>query len=149
MDTNILVRAYIDFEPDYLEVTTLAVKKFQLCLDFGNIIDKEYRSNLDRSLGFQKWYKRLKDKNGVYLCDGKLPKKHRSRLAGLGCHEPSDHVFIGVAFHTDRVLLSEDSDVGKGTRGGESPHPAALRYLTENMHIRVFDAGEARDFLQR
>ncbi|MBU2611003.1 MAG: hypothetical protein KJ606_08695 [Chloroflexi bacterium] len=149
LDTNILVRAFMDDEPDYRDVTSLvSLTNSQLCLDFGRVIEKEYRNNLDRSLGFQKWFKRLRDRNGVYLCNGKIPKRHRSKLGNMGCHEASDHVFIGAAFHTDKVLLSEDSDVGKGIRGTQPPHCDALKYLTNVMGIKVLDVCEALDFLQ-
>jgi len=69
--------------------------------------------------------------------------KHSSKLSELGCHEPTDHVFIAVAFNSDKHLISEDSDVGKGPKGNQPPHCKALEYLTHTMGITIYDAQEA------
>ena len=39
--------------------------------------------------------------------------------------------------HSDKVLISEDRDMGKGPRGNQSPHPEALKYLQGQMGINV------------
>lgn len=91
---------------------------------------------------YKKWFKKLMQTQRIYQYDGKLDKKHRTDLSGLGCHEPSDHVFIAVALKADKVLISEDSDVGKGPKGCLKPHCDALEYLKGEMGISVYEPDE-------
>lgn len=143
IDTNILRQAFVDEEVDHRTVVQFVVQKHDLCHDHDKVILQEYQRNVGKSLGFRKWYQRLQQRQAIHYCSGKLPESCSSKLSRLGCHEPSDQVFVGVAYNSDKILISEDSDVGKGPKGSESPHRDAHRYLTQAMGLRVYDAAEA------
>lgn len=144
IDTNILVKAFCEWEPVHAVVTSFVTQKsHSLCYDFEGSIDKEYRKNVGRSEAYQKWYKRITEVQALYYCSGKLHHAHKDQLCRLGCHEPTDHVFIAVAFNSDKYLISEDSDMGKGPKGNKPPHCQALKYLNGTMGITVYDAQEA------
>ncbi len=144
IDTNILVNAYNNMEPDHLAVVTQFGVRNNLYINFdhNNVIFRQYENEVGSREGYRKWYKRLLDMKKIYLCSGQLPARHRRKLETVGCHEPSDHVFIGTAFNSDRILITEDSDMGKGPNGNIPPHDIALEYLTETMELQVFDAEE-------
>jgi predicted nucleotidyltransferase len=63
-------------------------------------------------VSFEKWHQEMWQR--VQQVPGRLENSHVARLRKLGCHEPSDHVFVVVAKGTDRYLVTEDSDLGKG-----------------------------------
>lgn len=144
IDTNILVKAFCNWEPDHTVVTSfVTLRLHNLCFDSEGSIYKEYQKNVGKSEAYQKWYKRITDVQALFYCSGKLNNTHKVQLCHLGCHEPTDHAFIAVAFNSDKHLISEDSDVGKGPKGGQPPHCDALKFLSDNMGITVYDAKEA------
>jgi hypothetical protein len=144
IDTNILIRAFEHQDPYHLDVATYASRpQSMIGLDVNNIIISEYQKNLGGSQGFQKWYQRLCQRMAIHFCDGGIPNCHRTQLTTHGCHEPTDQVFIGVAYNSGKVLVSEDSDVGKGPRGCAPPHCYAGAYLRDVMGIQVLSAEEA------
>lgn len=148
IDTNILINAFSKHELDHLSVTMIFTSDKRLkigCDNTGNIVQHEYEKNVGKLPLFRKWFVRLVENQSIHMCNGKLAKRHRDKLSKLGCHEPSDHVFVAVAFNSGKVLVTEDSDFGKGPKGHEEPHPQALKYLSEEMQIQVYDAPE---FLQ-
>ena len=122
---------------------TLAARNGNMvCHDHLGVILAEYQKNLGRNGGFQKWYRRLQQTASIHYDNGNLKKSYATKLRGVGCHESTDHVFIAVAYHCDRILVSEDSDVGKGPKGAEPPHPDALKFLEQDLKMRVYDAQE-------
>ena len=142
IDTNILVKAFNDSEPDHQSIVGVVGRRFKICHDFEGMIRGEYDRNLGGTKAYRKWYIRLQQVQAIHFCTGKFPEKHRAKLTNLSCHQSSDHAFIGAAFNSDRILVSEDSDVGKGPRGSVKPHYDALAYLTGDMKMRVYDAAE-------
>jgi predicted nucleic acid-binding protein len=152
IDTNILVKAFIEREPAHSAVlyTLITSEGPRLCLDTDGFIKKEYDKNLSKVAGYWKWYQRLsKCVKAIEYHDNRLPKSHCIKLSTIGCHEPSDLVFIGVAFNSGKIFISEDSDVGKGPKGLEDPHPRALNYLMNVVGICVYDAEEAVEIIQK
>lgn len=148
IDTNILVNAFKNHEPVHNAVASLIVlRKARLCHDTASKIVEEYERNLGNVDSYRKWYNTITELNAIDFCKGRLPKQHCEQLSEFGCHEPSDHVFIAVAFYSDKHLISEDSDVGKGPKGNQPPHCDALRYLNGTMGITVYDAQEACRYL--
>lgn len=144
IDTNILVKAFVNEEPVHRAIVSLLTSGgSSLGHDHEGIIHREYESNVGRRIGFRKWYTRLHQLRAIYFCTYKIPERDRECLVTLGCKGIEDHAFIGVAFNSDRILISEDSDVGKGPKGHEPPHCDILKYLTTKMGLKVFDADEA------
>lgn len=145
---SLLFEINISYRQDNVskEVTTYVSRPDSMVgMDVDNIILDEYERNLSRSNGYRKWLTRLWEKQRVHWCTGRLPNHHSSTLGRYGCHEPTDQTFVGVAYNSDRVLISEDSDVGKGPKGGDPPHCYAGEYLANDMGIQVYSAQEACD----
>ncbi|KAA3613938.1 MAG: hypothetical protein DWQ05_16830 [Calditrichaeota bacterium] len=149
IDTNILKRAFnINEDFIYIEIITLIKSHLcKLCIDLEQNIKKEYDKNLKGSARYETWWKELRKDKLIDYCNGNLPNKHTKSLSKLGCHEPSDHIIIAVALHSDKILFTEDSDMGKGTKGHVQPHCQALVYLTSNLGLRVCDAKEGKDLI--
>lgn len=144
IDTNILVKAFCDDEVDHRCVTSSIVsKKLGLALDHAGRIFKEYDKNVGKTLGFKKWWVRLKQIEAFKYFSSQLKDRDRSKLELLGCHEDSDHIFLAVAYNADRILITEDSDFGKGPKGNHPPHSQALHYIQTTMGIIVMDAKQA------
>lgn len=145
IDTNILIKAFEDREPIHNLIVNKSVLQDgpKIGVDFDDVVLGEYRKNLKSNLGFNKWYKKVSQRGGFSFVNGRLPEKHKKNLRPLGCHEPTDHQFLGVALRTDRIFISEDSDVGKGPNGCVEPHISALKYITDDMKVNVYDADEA------
>lgn len=146
LDTNILIGAFGEKpKSDHQSIPkAILEKKFCLGWDSQRSICKEYEKHLSGLTSYQKWLQTLQQRNQVcYVTKSDLLPSDQDFLKAHGCHQASDHVFIGVAFHSGKILVSEDSDMGKGPKGHESPHPKALKYLTDNMGLTVYDAAEA------
>ena len=139
IDTNILINAFVEFEPDHLKISTSVGKKCPISVDVEQQMMGEYEKNLGHHKGYRKWLQRLWVEQAFYYCNGKLSTIHREKLTKLECHEPSDHVFIAVAYNSGKILVSEDSDMGKGSKG----KPKVLEYLQKEMELTVCDAREA------
>src|SRR5262249_28203065 len=54
-----------------------------------------------------------------------------------------NHVFIGTAYNGGKILISEESELGRGSRGNLSTTNDALAYLENQMQLQVFSAKEA------
>lgn len=146
IDTNILINGFEEHISTHLALLyAIASTRKSVCLDYGQHILNEYRKSLGGREMFEKWYKEV---NVDARFSGRLSTRHTKTLTKLGCHEPSDHVFIAVAIEApDRVLLTEDSDMGKGIKGQEATPKQILDYLTNTLQLRIFDASEALTFL--
>ena len=64
VDTNILINAFANLEPDHLSiVVSIGVSHNTcICLDYGSVILNEYEKNLSKNPGYRKWYNRLHQK---------------------------------------------------------------------------------------
>ncbi len=149
IDTNILVRAFNEWEPDHIRVVYSVDRGKKVCHDHGKVIKQEYENNVGRLQSYRKWYRRLQQVQAIHYCCGKLPARHQTELAKLECHEASDHVFIAVAYRSGKVLFTEDSDMGKGPKGKVPPHDQALAYLEGRLGLTVCDVQEALQLLSR
>ncbi len=153
IDTNIIIKAFREAEQDRLRVATLIGRKqFKLGCDNGHEgeIIKEYKKHLEGCMFYEKWFQRLMQLQAIrHLSSYKLHKKHIKSLSKHECRQASDLVFIGVAYHSGKILVSEDSDVGKGPKGNQPPHTEALAYLTQQMGLKIWDAREACEQLER
>lgn len=149
IDTNILVNGFTRPSFTHLTVLSAIVSSHKtvctVCVDSGGQIVHEYRNLLGGTEMFEKWYKEATIDSRF---TGVLRDRHRTELTELGCHEPSDHVFIAVAIESpDKILLTEDSDMGKGVKGQEENSRKILAYLTEDLRLQVLDAKEALEFI--
>jgi len=146
IDTNILVNGFKKHSFTHLTILSAIVStRKTVCVDSGGQIVLEYRRLLGGKEIFEKWYK---EATIVSRFKGVLRDCHRTKLTELGCREPSDHVFIAVAIESpDKMLLTEDSDMGKGVKGQEENSRKILAYLTENLRLQVLDAKEALEFI--
>jgi len=147
IDTNILVNGFTRPSFTHLTVLSAIVSSHKtvctVCVDSGGQIVQEYRKLLGGKEIFEKWFKEATIDSRF---KGKLCKSHRTRLTKLGCHEPSDHVFIAVAIESpDKILLTEDSDMGKGVKRQTTGQ--ILDYLTKTLYLEVLDANEALKLL--
>jgi len=72
-------------------------------------------------------------------------------LLKLGFHEASDQIFTAVALHSDKNIITQDSDYGKGKedKANEPEKQAVLRYMTEILGLNVMDSKEARAFIKK
>jgi len=78
---------------------------------------------------------------------GLLEQRYVTRLTRLGCHEPSDHIFVAVARRTERYLVTEDSDFGKGHVNRALAKAGVTTYMREKLGLTEHDAQEARNHL--
>lgn len=144
IDTNVLCNAFNEQEPTHLHVVTLVPNsKIGIALDSCSEIRTEYERNVGHARGFQKWLKRLQERIAIKYVSGKLDSRHCAKLKSYGCHESTDHVFLAVARNADKVLITEDSDFGKGPKGSQAPHCYVLDYIQKEVGVRVFDVEEA------
>ena len=147
IDTNILVNGFTRPSFTHLTVLSAIVSSHKtvctVCVDSGGKIVHEYRNLLGGKEIFEKWFKEATINSRF---TGVLRNSHRTTLTALGCHEPSDHVFIAVAIESpDKILLTEDSDMGKGVKGQTAGK--ILDYLTKTLYLEVLDANEALKLL--
>ena len=149
VDTNILVKAFIDDELDHI----CLLMKFRnhnsliFVLDSENKIVEEYQRNLSKNVLFQKWFKETGKNINVNYFSGKIESCTKAELLNLGFHEPSDHVFVALALEADKILVTEDSDFGMGNnnRAQEPEKQRVKNYLTNTLLITLHDAPSARN----
>lgn len=150
IDTNIIIFAFNEQEPVHRDVVGLIGRngrKLGCDANLNGTILREYKNKVGENQGYKKWIKRLLQLDAIrFQSTYNISRSHKDRLYDLQCRGQSDLVFIGVAYHSGKILISEDSDVGKGPKGYLPPHCDALQYLTENMGLTVLDAQEACDY---
>ena len=128
---------------DHLDVLSLIrTQSHVVALDTEGKILAEYRGNCSGIELFEKWYQEIWQRVPVQV-SGRLETRYVTRLRQLGCHESSDHVFVAVARHTDRYLVTEDSDFGKGYLAKNR----VTAYMREKLGLTIHDAKEARNHL--
>jgi predicted nucleic acid-binding protein len=146
VDTNVIINACKNLSWDHLDVLSLIrTQSHVVALDTEGKILAEYRGNCSGLELFEKWYQEIWQR--VRQVSGLLEQRHVTRLTRLGCHEPSDHVFVAVAIRTDRYLVTEDSDFGKGHLIRALAKAGVITYMRERLGLTVHDAQEARNHL--
>jgi len=154
IDTIILIKGFQLHSLDCFALIGHFYDNSALAIAFDtekNIIVKEYRQNLKHNEMFQKWLVAMTEANKVFYLSGKLEQKIKKKLVKLGFHEPSDQVFVAVALHSDKNIITEDSDYGKGNeeRAGETAKQNVLRYMTQDLKLNVMDAKESLEFIKK
>jgi len=153
LDTNILIKAFNNQSPDCIALVWrfYGDSKLGIVFDSGErIIETEYRKNLQHNEMYQKWLVALSGCQISYT-SGKLNKKVKNTLEKLGFHESSDQVFVAVALHSDKNIVSEDSDYGKGkeVRANSPEKQDILKYMTESLGLNVMDSIEGLNFIRQ
>jgi hypothetical protein len=117
-----------------------------LAVDYERKVLKEYDDNLKRNERYRAFYRRLDSSHRIEFVDSSLISKHKGSLLALGFHESEDQVFVGVASNSDKTIITEDSDYGKGSnpKAKEPGKQAVLKYMTAEMGLRVLDSIEAK-----
>jgi hypothetical protein len=139
IDTNVIINACKVGSWDHIDVLSLIrTCEHAVALDFEGKILGEYRQNCSGVELFEKWYLEIWQR--VQQVAGRLDHACVQRLADLGCHEASDHVFVAVAEHTDGYLVTEDSDFGKGLERRALAKAPVAAYLRDELGLTVDDA---------
>jgi predicted nucleic acid-binding protein len=117
-----------------------------LAVDYERNVLREYNDNLKYNERYRAFYRMLDSSHRIEFVDATLTNKHKGSLLALGFHEPEDHVFVGVAYNADKMIITEDSDYGKGIhpKAKESDKQAVLRYMITEMELKVLDSNEAK-----
>jgi predicted nuclease of predicted toxin-antitoxin system len=151
IDTNILKKAYAIKGEYSLECDSFIMgfynnEEHMITFDYSGKIRKEYLNNLSENERFMKLYTALEYQQRFDFVSGNLDSKHKKVLINLGFHEPEDHVFVAVAFHSDRIIITEESDYGKGpsSKANDPKKQAVLAYLINTMTLQVLDSNEAK-----
>lgn len=145
IDTNIWVKALAN-DKDYNLDCDRALLGFlnksdlQLALDTEWEIEKEYIDNLQENRRYQCIMRQLEVEQRKTWDSSHLAKKHLDKLDELQFHEPEDRVFVGVAYNTDKQIITEDSDYGVH---GEEEKKAVYDYMKEKMSLNVYSAEQA------
>ncbi|MGM0882444.1 MAG: hypothetical protein ACQEXQ_15570 [Bacillota bacterium] len=145
VDTNILVKGFIEKDPATLFtfLTTFYNRKAQLLpLDYEGVVMKEYRDNMKDDPLFQKWFVHLQNSNQIQYVNGTLDLKIRKKLLELGFHEETDQTFVAVSLNSGKIIVTEDSDYGKGKEEKAIEKQAVLDYLTVKLGLEVYDVNE-------
>jgi AAA+ ATPase superfamily predicted ATPase len=143
LDTNILCKA-AEHELDYLEVM-IQIRRHQhsLTLDHANLLYNEYNRYVKDDPFFQKWYQEILREQRIYYCSHNIPGRAKRKLIEMGFHGEIDLVVVGLAINSDKYIIVEDSDFGKGheQRAAENRH--ILEYFNINLGLLVHNANEA------
>ena len=146
IDTNVVINACKENSWDHIDVLSLIrTRDHTVALDSEGKILADYRGNCSGIELYEKWYQEIWQR--VQQVSGLLEQRHVTRLTRLGCHEPSDHIFVAVARRTDRYLVTEDSDFGKGHVDRALAKTGVTAYMREKLGLTVHDAQEARNHL--
>ncbi|NLO38467.1 MAG: PIN domain-containing protein [Ruminiclostridium sp.] len=150
IDTNIWVKALTDL-PHYKYDCESFLIHFvdgihSLVVDYKWEILKEYDDNLKAFERYRIFYTMLEKTGRISFTDTTIPSKHIKKLNELHFHEKEDQIFTGAAYNTDKCIVTEDSDYGKGTeeKSKIDEKQAVLRYMQEEMNLKIYDASEAK-----
>jgi predicted nucleic acid-binding protein len=150
IDTNIFIKAF-DMSQYTIQCDSFVMGLFNkenhgIILDFEDEIRSEYWDNLSTNERFIKIYTELEHQRRISFVSGKLNNKHKKRLIELGFHEPEDLAFVGATMNADKIIITEDSDYGKGpSREAQvQEKQIVLAYLSKEMVMQVFDSLEAK-----
>ena len=150
IDTNILCEAAKHFSLDHIAILTYMNQlRHSLVLDYEMQLLNEYERNVGSYQLYRKWYKEMKSNFQIEWADGHISSRIARELERRSLHEAPDHVVVALAMSTQRYIITEDSDFGKGDEIRAAEHVEVLEYLTNDLGIAVYDASEACDVLRQ
>ena len=145
IDTNIWIKALAN-DNDYNLTCDRVLLGFlnkhdlQIALDAEWKMEKEYMDNLQESRRYQCIMCQLEHEQRKTWSSSHLPQKHLNKLEELQFHEPEDRIFVGVAYNTDKQIITEDSDYGVH---GEEDKRETYHYMKNEMNLSVYSAEQA------
>ena len=146
IDTNILIDG-LKFHIKKYHAACIANKvqlgEIIIVLDHDRKIQEEYRKNLGYL--YETWFSTPGVK--VDYATGKLNGQIEGDLIKLKFHEAEDHIFVSVAFNTDRIIITRDSDYGK-SNNTRKDNKKALDYMENQLKMKILDAKEGYHFLK-
>lgn len=150
IDTNILCKSFLD--KDMMSASVIFDvynnENIKVVFDYGETIMREYRREVGHEEFFQKWLRKLQDTNRIEFNDGRLDNKIKRDLINLGFHEETDQVFVATSLNADKIILTEDSDYGKGKLEKAIDHLDVLEYMRNILRMVILDSDEAYTYLK-
>ncbi|OHD14521.1 MAG: hypothetical protein A2Y41_12725 [Spirochaetes bacterium GWB1_36_13] len=149
LDTNVIVNS-INNNLDCHSIMILFYvnRELKIGIDYNGKILKEYHDNCSRDEFFRKWYQELQNKGQIEYRDGKLDSAIKISLKNLGFHEEEDTFFVAVALNSDKNLITEDSDYGKGNSEKAEKNQKILEFMKKNLNLNIMNYCEGLDFLK-
>jgi len=147
IDTNILCKGFQDKD---IDIVTMILnfrtnEKIAIGLDLDGLMLGEYTNEVGKDEFYRKWITHFTNTNRIHYQDGKLQRKIKNELLKRGFHEESDQTFVAVSLKLDKVIITEDSDYGKGKEAKAKNHMHVLDYMTNQLGMKVFDSKEANE----
>ena len=143
IDTNIWVKAFVEkeLELDCIEAFSMfsVDDSMVLSLDDKGEILREYRDNIKNNRRFELEWKKLGQRNRLWYTTSKLDRRIIERLDELDFQEAEDRIFVGVALHSDKVIVTEDSDYGAK---GEEDYKRVFEYMRDMLGLRVYSSNK-------
>lgn len=120
---------------DSLSALFEILRSHRIALDHGGEIRREYAKHIRTGLHVEEWWKLMVSRAGkIVWRAGNVPAEHRQMLLRTLRFDPSDIVFVGVAFEgPDKLLVSQDSDYTGQVR----------EYVQIQMGVAVLDVDAA------
>ena len=153
LDTNVWRRALCDsdwnYEDDYVISVFKTKKELGLAIDYEQQILREYRDNLGaESRRFEKYYNQFSKEKRISLFDSKIPEKQLKELKNRGFHKPEDQIFLGTAYHADKILITADGDYGieiDCSKKDAKQKKLVNEYITEKMGVTLHTPKQCMD----
>lgn len=152
LDTNFWYSAKDDYSSDAMsllhELKNLNV--VSIALDSENKIINEYKGSACFEF-IRRWLYEVFANKPSFLVyySSNLDQAKEQRLNQLG-FEPADMPFVGLAFSSGKIIITEDSDYGKGGNAkAQSPEKQRIKkYLEYDLELRLYDFTEGFNLIR-
>ena len=157
LDTNVWRRALRDDDFCVKDAVVLNIfvskDNLGLAVDNQGKIMEEYRDNVG-GRKFELYFKQLRDSQRVFYYDSKLSNSQKEKLEEIGFHEAEDQIFLGTAYHADKILISSDGDYGieiDWNKKDAKKKKLVYEYITDKMQIALLTSKQCVDteYLQK
>ena len=153
LDTNVLKNSF-----DYQECNCSTIipacfilfKNLKICLDYEDYIYNEYKKNVKNKELMEKFLKKLMAESRVIYQSSDLDNKIREELNKKNFHEVNDQVFVAVALNNDKIIVTEDSDYGKGKqeKALTKEKQEVLSYMTNILKMTILNYEEGVNYIK-
>lgn len=146
LDTNIFHAAFNDSTSDAMSV----LHKIKTDIKLGICLDNEYEI-IDEYFGqscselIQRWILRTFGNipNKIYYCSSNLDDCVEFELKRLN-FEPADLPFVGTAYNSDKIIVTEDSDYGVGSNlKAQTPIKQSVLQYLQSIGMTIYDYNSA------